>query len=231
MSFWPSSAVAELLLDGLHLLAQIVVALRLLDLVLDFGLDLVAKLLDFELFGEVLIDALKARGDVGGFEQLLLVGRSQERQRRGDEVDQPAGLLDIHGDGLQLVRERGRSGDDLLKFRQNIALQRLDLRALFGKNLRNGLDRRGHERLDLREHAELDALGAFGEDEEALVGHFDDFMDGRERAVGVQIARLRRIHARVALGDDDNGLFVSERLDELDGAFAAHRQGQHGMGE
>ncbi len=79
---------------------------------------------------------------VGRFEQLLLVGGGQKRQRRGDEVDQPAGLLDIHGDGLQLVGERRRRGDDLLKFRQDIALQRLDLGALFGNDLRNGLDRR-----------------------------------------------------------------------------------------
>ncbi len=79
--------------------------------------------------------------------------------------------------------------------------------------------------------AELHALRAFGKDEEALVRHLDDLMDGRQGAVGVQIAGLRRVHARIALGDDDDGLLVAERLDQLDGTFAAHSQRQHGMGK
>ena len=66
--------VAEFLLNRLQLLAQIVVALRLLHGILDLVLDLVAELLDFELLGEVFVDALQAGGDVGGFEELLLVG-------------------------------------------------------------------------------------------------------------------------------------------------------------
>ncbi len=71
---------AELLLDGLHLLAQIVVALRLLDLVLHFGLNLVAQLLDFELLGQMLVDPLQTHRNIGSFEELLLVGGRQERQ-------------------------------------------------------------------------------------------------------------------------------------------------------
>jgi hypothetical protein len=41
--------LAQFFLDGLHLLAQIVFALGLLDLVLHFGLNLIAQLLDFQL--------------------------------------------------------------------------------------------------------------------------------------------------------------------------------------
>ena len=202
--------IAEFLLDGLHLLAQVVIALRLLDLVLNLGLNLVAKLLDLELLGKVLVDALQARGDVGRFEQLLLVGGGEERERRGNKVNEAPRILDVHGDRLQLIRQSRRGRDDLLKLRKNVALQRLDFGAWLRGNLRDRLDRGGHERLDLREHAQLDPLGAFSEDEQALVGHFDDLVDGRQSSISVQVGRLGRVHACVALSDHHDGLLVSE---------------------
>ena len=58
--------LAEFLLDGLHLLAQIVIALRLLHLVLHFVLDLGAQLLHLELFRQVLVELLQARRERPG---------------------------------------------------------------------------------------------------------------------------------------------------------------------
>ena len=52
--------LAQLLLDGLELFAQVVVALRLLHLVLHLGLDLGAQLLHLDLFGQMACSA--ARG-------------------------------------------------------------------------------------------------------------------------------------------------------------------------
>ncbi len=83
----------------------------------------------------------------------------------------------------------------------------------------------------MREIGEADALQAFGEHEEALVGHLDDFVHDGQRSDGVEVGGLRRIHAGLALGDDDDGLVFAERVDQLDGAFPADRQGQHGVGE
>ena len=51
--------LAQLLLDGLHLLAQVVVALRLLHLVLHLGLDLGAQLLHLDLLGQQLVQLLQ----------------------------------------------------------------------------------------------------------------------------------------------------------------------------
>ena len=62
--------LAQLLLDGLHLLAQVVVALRLLDLVLHLALDLGAKLLDLQFLGQVLGKQLQPCGNARGFKQL-----------------------------------------------------------------------------------------------------------------------------------------------------------------
>ena len=76
----PLVQFADFLLDGLQLFAQVVIALRLLHLVLDFGLDLVAQLLDFGFLGQMLVDALHAQHDVRRLQQFLFVGGGQERQ-------------------------------------------------------------------------------------------------------------------------------------------------------
>ena len=57
--------LTQFFLDGLHLLAQVVLALGLLDAILHFRLDLVAQLLDFQLLGQMLVDLFQTHPDVG----------------------------------------------------------------------------------------------------------------------------------------------------------------------
>ena len=83
----------------------------------------------------------------------------------------------------------------------------------------------------LRELAQAYPLQAFGEHEQALVGHFHDFVHDRRGADGVKIAGLRRIDARFALRHHDDGLVFAEGIDQLDRAFPAHGQRQNGMRE
>ena len=121
--------LAQFFLDGLHLLTQVVLALRLLHLILDFRLDLVAQLLNFEFLRKMFVDLLQPQLNVGDLQDLLLVRRGERGQGRGDEVHQPAGLFDIDCDRLQLVGKGRRAGNDLLEQSQNVALQRFDFRA------------------------------------------------------------------------------------------------------
>ncbi len=223
--------VAELLLDGLHLLAEVVVTLRLLDGVLHLALNLVAKLLDLDLLGEMAVQLFEPRLDVGSLEQFLPLGRCEERQAGGDEVGEPRRFLDIDGDGLQVVRQGRRRGDDLAELADDIALQGLELGRIRRDDLMNGFELGREERLHLRKIRQFDALGALGEDEEALVGHLDDLMDGRPGADGMQVGSEGGVLAGVALGDHQDRLLLAEGLDELDGALTAHGQGQNGVGE
>ena len=98
--------LTQFFLDGLHLLAQVVLALRLLHPVLHFGLNLVAQLLDFELFRQMLIDLLQPHPDVGGFERVLLVGGRKRRQGGGDEIHQASRFVNVHGHSRKLIRQR-----------------------------------------------------------------------------------------------------------------------------
>ena len=101
--------LAQFFLDGLHLLAQVVLALRLLHAVLHFALDLVAQLLNFQLLGQVLVDLLQPDVNVGRLQHVLLVAGGQRRQRRGDEVHHAAGVVNIGRHRGQLVRQASAS--------------------------------------------------------------------------------------------------------------------------
>ena len=73
----PFVLFAQFFLDGFHLLAQVVLALRLLHPVLHLALNLVAQLLNFELFRQVLVDFLQSRPNISCLERVLFVGCRQ----------------------------------------------------------------------------------------------------------------------------------------------------------
>ena len=216
--------LTQFLLDGLHLLAQIILALRLLNAVLHFALDLVAKLLNLQLLREVLVDLLQADVDVGRLQHVLLVAGRERRQRRADEVDHAAGIVDVRGYRGQLVRQRGRAGNNLLEEREHVALQRFNLCVLGGDDFRDGVHRCAHERLQLGVLRDLDSLQTFGENKQALVGHAHNLVHHRQRPDGEQVRRLRRIDPCLPLGHHHNGLVFTQGIDQLDRTFPAHRK-------
>ena len=99
-------ALAELLLNRLHLLAQIVVALGLRHLGMHFRLDLRPELQDLGLLGEGGHEALQALGDAERLEQPLPQRHRQRRKRRGDQIGERARALGGADDARELVRQR-----------------------------------------------------------------------------------------------------------------------------
>ena len=185
--------LAQLLLDGLELLAQVVVALRLLHLVLHLGLDLGAKLLHFDFLGQVLVQQLQPINNAGGLEQLLLVVRGQEGKGRGNEVHQPAGLFDIGRDRAQLVGECRRFRDDLLELRHHVAHQRLEARNSVAGSTSSSVSTSAIMNGSVCDIAhQAHPAHAFGEHESALVGHAHDFVHRGQCAYSVQVFRLGR---------------------------------------
>ena len=99
---------AQLLLDRLHLLVEVVLLLRLLHLLLDARLDAAVHLelvdLDLEDAGDA-VQALERRDDL---EQVLLLVHAHD-QVRGDGVGELAGVVDVdggdHGVVVQVVRQ------------------------------------------------------------------------------------------------------------------------------
>jgi hypothetical protein len=130
--------VAQLLLNGLHLLIQIVLALSLFHLPLNARTDLALDLQHGDLALHERIDLLEALGDGGRLEHVLLVG-DLDREVRGDRIGQLRVVLDLRNVAQDLGRDLLVELDVVLELRHRRARQGLDLR-LRADRFRNALD-------------------------------------------------------------------------------------------
>jgi hypothetical protein len=110
-------ALAEFLLDRLHLLAQVVVTLRVGHLLLRLRLDLALQFQQRHFSSQCAGDRLQLFDEVVLLEQRLLVLRLHIDER-GQHVDEPQRIFDVHHDAAQLLgqsgRQRKRLVDELL---------------------------------------------------------------------------------------------------------------------
>ena len=146
ISAWVSSSSPSSLLDRLQLLAQEVLALGLVHLGLDLGLDLRAELHHLELAREDLRQAPQPLGDVALLEQLLLL-LDLDPQRAGDHVAERLGVVDVGDRDLQLLGQVGDALDDAREGGLDVARERLQLRRqLDRRRAPRGCARRGRAR-------------------------------------------------------------------------------------
>jgi hypothetical protein len=98
-------AAAQFLLDGLDLLVEVILFLRLLHLALDARLDgaVHVQLFDFDV--EHVADAVQALGGIEDFEQFLLFF-DRELQVGGDGVGELGRIFHAHGGDHGLVVQR-----------------------------------------------------------------------------------------------------------------------------
>ena len=223
--------LAQLLLDGLELLAQVVLALGLRHLALHGAVDLVGELEDLPLAVEQLEHELHARLEVDGLEDLLLlldghvdVGGDEvgEVPGMGDRVDELGGrrgqlrhqLDDLAGQLLQIDGQ----GLDLDLVDRGLVLDRLDT----GLEVRRLL----HQVEDADPGEPLDHEGV------VVLPHLEELHDPGDGPDGVEVGRAGVFLLGAPLGDHSDDLLVADGvLDERDGLLASHRQGEHAPGE
>ena len=122
-------ALAELVLDRLQLLAEVELALALLELGLHLRLDLRPELEHLELAVQDQRDLAQPRLDVRLLEQrLLLLGLQAEG--RGDQVAERARVVDVRGGELELLGQVGDEPDDAREEGLDVARERLHLARL-----------------------------------------------------------------------------------------------------
>ena len=237
--------LAKLLLDGLELLAQEVLALALVELGLDLRLDLRADRHHLELARQDLRQPAQPLADVDLLEQrLLLLGLEPQCPR--DQVREHAGIVDVGDHDLELLGQVGHLLDDVGERLLHVAHQRGQLRGLV-----DDVGRLGHLRhqvgLGLQPVLDPHPLPALDQDPQRPVGHADHAGDDAEHADRVQILGTGRFCLRVGAGDHrDRAVAAQDVVDQLDAALlpdverdqhvgeghgVAQRQHAHALGE
>ena len=215
--------VAQLLLDRLHLLVEVVLALGLLHLALDARADALLDLQhgDFALHqGEHLLEPL---GNRGRLQDLLLLG-NLDREMRGDRVGELGVVLDLLDDADHLGRHLLVELHIVLELVDDGARERfrLDLLAgVVGENDRIGLVIFGAVGVAL----DLGARGALDQHLHGAVGQLEQLQHARERAGLVDRVGRRVVVGRVLLGgEQDERVGAHDLFKRLDRLLAADEE-------
>ena len=223
--------VAQLLLDGLELLAQDELALVAVELGLDLLLDAGPDRDDLELARERLREAPEARRDVGLLEErLLLLGR--DAQRRGDEVAERGGVVDVGDGDLQLLGQVRDLLDDRGERRLHVAHERGELGRRCVVELGDLLDLGREVGLLLRPAHDADAAAALHEQAQRAVGHAQHARDDADDADVVEVVRAGRLEVGLARRDHHQRAVAREDVvDEADRALLADGERGQRVGE
>ncbi len=212
MSFCSSSSeialgavrLAELLLDRLQLLAQVILALRLVHLSLHLGVDLVGELQDLELAVQELEHVLETLRDLDQVEDLHLLFDGDVHVG-GDQVGEVAGIVDAFHELRGARRDLGHEADDLARRLLHVHHQRLDLERI-GVDVLHLHHTGAQVRMLLRQTQDPEALDALEDQMEALLAGLQRLHDATRRAHRIQIFCARIVHRSVLLGHDPDGL-------------------------
>ncbi|ENN85911.1 hypothetical protein RHSP_17182 [Rhizobium freirei PRF 81] len=192
-------AVAELLLDRLHLLVQIVFALGLLHLALDARADALFDLQDRDLTFHEAERLFQPALDAGGFQHLLLFG-DLDRQMRRDRIGELGIVVDLAGGADHFRRNLLVELHVALKFRNDGAAQRLELDLIFFRLMQN-VTKRFVEILAAGIFINLCARTAFDQHLDGAVGQLQQLQNIGYGADLMDCVRRRIIIAGIDLGD------------------------------
>ncbi len=216
-------ALAELVLDRLQLLAQEELALALLHLGLDLGLDLRAELDHLQLAIQDPEHVAEPLVGIRLLEQrLLLVGL--EAQCGGDEVRERARLVHVRGRELELGGQVRDERDQAPELVLDASGDRLELGGLLD-HVGNVGELADQVRLVLDAAVELDAPHALDEDPQRPVGDADHLVHDRGGADLVEVVPPGLLGLVVLdCHQGEHPLAGDDVVHELDRALLADRE-------
>lgn len=216
-------AFAELLLNGLDLLIQVVVALALLHLLLHAAANPLLDLEDVDFGFELREQAFEAFGGADDFEHLLLLLKLQ-RKMRGDRIGQAPGIVDAGQRGQDLRGDLLVQLYVLLELGDDRAAQGLGLGALHGVRFDRG-HLAGEVRIGVFDAVDAGALGTLDQHLDGAVGQLEHLQDTGDAADLVDVFGSGIILAGGFLGHQHDAFARFHRnLKRADGARAADEQ-------
>ena len=218
--------LAEFLLNGLHLLIQVVLALALLHLRFDATADALLDLQHVDLALDHAEDLLESRFHVLDLEDALLLAELQ-RHVRGDRVGEAARLVDAGQRRQDLGRHLLVELHVLLELRNDRTHEYVDFAFIVAVFLGQQCDC-GLEMVADINGIDQCAFAALDQNLDRAIRQFQQLQDRRKRANLIQISRLRIIQVRLFLRDKQDALADRHRpVERHDRFLAAHEQRDH----
>jgi hypothetical protein len=207
--------IAQLLLDRLDLLVEVVLALALLHLLLDAAADALLHLQDVELGLHQREQMLQPPLHVEHLQHFLLL-LELERQVRGDGVGQPPRLVDAGERGEDLGRDLLVELHVLVELRDHRAAHRLQLGAFGG--FRTHARRFGNVvRLQIGDVDDACALRALDQHLHGAIGQLQHLQDVGHRSGAVHVLGARLVLGGGLLRHQQDALArLHRRLERLD---------------
>ncbi|MNC25480.1 hypothetical protein D3C75_735690 [compost metagenome] len=228
---FPGAALllAKLLLDGLHLLPEIIFLLGLLHLLLDPLIDLALQLQNLSLIVQEVQQLLKPLPDIQGFENILLI-LDLERQMTADHIRKPARLINIGNGGQCLRRNLLGKIDVVLKLAQHGTHQRIDF-GIVGRFLMPFPHCHLIKLIVRHKLRNLRPVNPFHQHPDGAVGQLQHLADTGNSSHTVYIFFRRLFDIHFGLGAQQNQTVLHHGLfQRLDGLFPAYIQMQHHAG-
>ncbi|MCY1426478.1 hypothetical protein D9M71_422990 [compost metagenome] len=214
-------ALAELLLDGLHLLVQVVLALAALHLLLDAATDAFLDLQQVDFSVQQRQYVLDTLGKLGQLEDFLLL-LDLQRHMGGHGVYQAARLVDAVQRGQHLGRHLLAQLDVLFELTQEAANEYFGL-ALAGIDLVYQADFGTTVAIHFAEALDGATLLTLDQHFHGAVRQFQQLQDSGNGAHAIQSVFARVVIGRIPLGNQKNLLVPRHRgLERLDGFLAPH---------
>ena len=220
--------LAELRLDDLHLLAQQILLLRLIQAVLRRFLKLMLQAEHTRLVQQHFRELGQSPARARFLQQLLLLFRTQEHML-GDEVRHERRIRAAKHTDDRLRRHVAGRGDVRVKQIAAVADERLGARRFALGHVRKRLDL-GHEAGRVRSHGQRPAaLDALSHNADGLgAGLLHHLLDAADRAYAVHIVRCGDVGRNVFLRDQIDDLIIAHgHVQRRDGHAALDLKGQH----
>ncbi len=222
-------AAAQLLLDGLDLLVEVVLLLCALHLPLHPALDGAVHVELFDLHVQQVGDARQPLGGIKEIQQLLLFF-DRQLQIGGDGVGQFARLVHTHGGHDGFVVQALLELDVLLKQAGDLLHQLLGLRA--GRGDTRNADGGDKEAVGIIDFGGFGALQSLNQYFNVSVRHLHALDDVANSADGIDVVGLGLVDRGVVLRREEDATVAVERLFERAHArFAADDERRHHVGE
>ena len=205
-------ALAQLIADDLHLLAQEIVALTLVDVLLGLILKLVFHAQNLQLMRKELVGDLQTAHGVPLLQNAHLLGKAVGRAL-AHQVGDIAGVVGCQNFQHRLLYGTLRQIRKLVKKLRRLPHQRLDLRrALHILRIRDGLHTRTEIGIGLLDLRHLCAALAHDQNAHGVARHFQHLPHLRDRADRIEIVKGRIVLQNILLCYKKDALIAGHGL-------------------